>query len=293
MKSTILLTGATGFLGSHLLESFVKQEYDIIILKRTTSDTWRINHLLDKVSMFNIDTVDFKTIFSEHKIDIVINTVCSYGRTNESLVDVVNSNLIFGLNLLEEAIKNNVKTFINTDSLLPRNLNDYSLSKAQFADWLFKRSENIQVVNFKIEHMYGNKDDSKKFLPWLINEMLEKTEDINLTSGIQKRDFIFISDVVAAYNIVIQKSDVLANWNQFDIGTNFFTEVKEFVLILAGELEKKNKIKIVSRLKFGAISYRKGDIMTPELDNSELIALGWKPTLTVIEGIQKILKDKK
>lgn len=291
MRPTILLTGVTGFLGSHLLESFVQQELEIIILKRTTSDTWRINHLLDKVKIYNIDAVDFKTVFSNEKVDIIVNTVCSYGRTNESLIDIVNSNLIFGLNLLEEAIKNNVKTFINTDSLLPRNLNYYSLSKAQFADWLHNRSEKIQVVNFKIEHMYGPKDDSKKFLPWLINEMIDKTEDINLTSGIQKRDFIYISDVVAAFDLVVQKRINLPNWSQFDIGTNIFTPVKEFILNLAQELEKLNKTKIVERLKFGIIPYRKGDIMMPELENAELIGLGWKPNVKIIDGIQKILKE--
>ncbi|RTY86023.1 NAD-dependent epimerase/dehydratase family protein [Flavobacterium sp. RSP15] len=289
--STILLTGATGFLGSHLLESFIKQGLDVIVLKRTTSDTWRINHLLDKVKIYNIDKVDFKTVFSDEKVDVVINTVCSYGRTNESLIDIINSNLIFGLNLLNEAIKNNVQTFINTDSLLPRNLNDYSLSKAQFADWLSQRSEKIQVINFKIEQMYGPKDDTNKFLPWLMNEMIAKTDDINLTSGIQKRDFIYITDVVAAYDLVLQKTMSLPKWSQFDIGTNIFTEVKEFVLILAGEVEKLNKSKIAYKLKFGKIPYRKGDVMIPELDNTKLIGLGWKPKVTIIEGIQKILKD--
>ena len=289
--STILLTGSTGFLGSHLLESFVNQDFDLIILKRTTSNTWRINHLLNKVKVYNIDTVDFKTVFSHEKVDIIINTVCSYGRANESLIDILNSNLMFGLNLLEEAIKNKVKTFINTDSLLPRNLNDYSLSKAQFADWLNKRSEKIQVINFKIEHMYGAKDDTKKFLPWLMNEMINRADDINLTSGIQKRDFIYITDVVAAYDLVLKKRMSLPNWSQFDIGTNIFTEVKEFVLILARELEKLNKSKIAVRLKFGTIPYRKGDVMMPELDNSKLIGLGWKPKVTISDGIQKILKE--
>lgn len=287
---TLLLTGATGFLGSHLLESFVNQEFDIIILKRTTSDTSRIDHLLPKVRVHNIDAVDLKTVFSQERVEVIINTVCSYGRTNESLLDIVDSNLIFGLNLLEEAIKNKVKTFINTDSLLPRNLNDYSLSKAQFADWLHQRSEKIQVVNFKIEQMYGPNDDTKKFLPWLMNEMIDKTDDINLTSGIQKRDFIYITDVVSAFELVLQKRTSLSNWSQYDIGTNIFTQVKEFVLILARELEKSNKIKIASRLKFGAIPYRKGDVMTPELDNTKLCALGWKPKVTIIEGIQKFLK---
>ena len=211
--ATILLTGATGFLGSHLLEFFVQQKKEVIILKRTTSDTWRINHLLDKVSVYNIDSGDFKTIFSEQKVDLIINTVCSYGRTNESLIDIVNSNLIFGLNLFEEAIKNNVKTFINTDSLLARNLNDYSLSKAQFRDWLHQRSKNIQVINLKIEHMYGPKDDSKKFLSWLIKEMINGKGDINLTSGIQKRDFIYIDDVVKAFDIIISKKYDLPCWS--------------------------------------------------------------------------------
>lgn len=289
----ILLTGATGFLGSHLLDSFVANGYDVAVLKRSTSNTWRIDHLLHKISSYNIDQVNLKTIFQEIKPDIIVHTACNYGRKNESLIDIVNSNLIFGLDLLEESITSNVKTFINTDSLLPRNLNDYSLSKAQFTDWLQKGSDKIQVVNFKIEHMYGIKDDTKKFLPWLINEMINGNDDINLTSGIQKRDFIYISDVVAAYNLVIQKRKSLSSWNVFDIGTNIFTEVKDFVLKIAEELERSYNTEIVSRLKFGAIPYRSGDIMSPQLDNTKLIALGWQQNVTIADGVKKIIKHYK
>jgi nucleoside-diphosphate-sugar epimerase len=289
----ILLTGATGFLGSHLLESFVAKGHEVAILKRSKSDTWRIDHLLYKISSYNIDQVNLKTIFQEIKYDIVVHTACSYGRKNESLLDIVNSNLIFGLDLLEESINSNVCTFINTDSLLPRNLNDYSLSKAQFKDWLQKRSDKIQVVNFKIEHMYGVKDDTKKFLPWLINEMINGIDDISLTSGIQKRDFIYISDVVAAYDLVIQKRQSLPSWNVFDIGTNVFTEVKDFVLKIAKELELSYNTQIVSRLKFGAIPYRSGDIMVPHLDNTKLIALGWQQSVSIADGVDKIIKNYK
>ena len=289
----LLLTGATGFLGSHLLEGFVAKGHDVAILKRSTSDTWRIDHILHKIISYNSDQVNLKTIFQEIKPDIIVHTACSYGRKNESLIDIVNSNLILGLNLLEESITSNVNTFINTDSLLPRNLNDYSLSKAQFTDWLQKRSDKIQVVNFKIEHMYGIKDDTKKFVPWLINEMINGNDDINLTSGIQKRDFIYISDVVAAYNLVIQKRKNLSSWSSFDIGTNVFTEVKDFVLKIAKELEITYNTEIVSRLKFGAIAYRSGDIMVPQLDNTKLIALGWKESVNITNGVERILKSYK
>lgn len=290
MKS-ILLTGATGFLGSHLLESFILQGFDVVILKRSTSNTWRINHLLNKIKSYNIDQVSLEIIFEETKPTVIVHTACSYGRSNESMMDIVNTNLIFGLQLMEEGIKNKVQTIINTDTLLPRNVNDYSLSKAQLSDWLYQRSENIQVINFKIEQMYGAKDDTNKFLPWLMNEMIHKSDDIKLTSGIQKRDFIYITDVVAAYNLILQKRKGLPNWSQFDIGTNIFTEVKEFVLMIAKELEKLNKSKIAARLKFGAIPYRKGDVMIPELDNTKLMGLGWKPKVTIINGIQKIINS--
>ena len=293
MQDTILLTGSTGFLGSHLLESFVSKGFEVVILKRSTSNLWRIAHLLPNIKYYNIDEVSLKTIFNDVKPNMLVHTACSYGRKEESLVDIVNTNLIFGINLLEEAIRNDVKTFINTDSLLPRNLNDYSLSKAQFTDWLQKYSGQIQVVNLKIEHMYGLKDDVKKFLPWLINQMINGTDGINLTSGIQKRDFIYISDVVAAYDLIIQKRKSLSSWNAFDIGTNVFTEVKDFVLKIAKELEISYNTEIVSRLKFGAIPYRSGDIMVPQLDNRTLKALGWKESVHINDGVEKIIKNYK
>ena len=293
MKTKILLTGSTGFLGSHLLESFISQGFEVYILKRSTSDTWRIDHLLEVVKTYDIDKNSLKSIFKEVEPDLIVHTACSYGRNNEKFIDIIKSNLLFGLDLLEESIKNKVKTFINTDSLLPRNINDYSLSKAQFTDWLKNRSSQIQVINLKIEHIYGVKDDNKKFINWLINEMLNREGSINLTSGIQKRDFVYISDVIYAYKLIIQKREMLYNWNEFDIGTSIFTEVKEFVLRLAMSLEKDHNKVIIPRLNFGAIPYRMEEIMNPSLDNTKLIELGWQYKVGIKEGVSKILKEYK
>lgn len=293
MQKKVLLTGATGFLGSYLLESFISKGFEVVILKRSTSDIWRISHLLDKVKIYNIDEITLKSIFNEIEPEIIVHTACSYGRKNENIIDIINSNLIFGLQLLEESIKNNVKTFINTDSLLPRNINDYSLSKAQFTDWLKKQCNQIQVVNFKIEHMYGVKDDDKKFIPWLIKEMISGDSTINLTSGIQKRDFVYVSDVISAFNLIIQKCELLPVWNEFDVGTSTFTEVREFVLTIATLLEKKYNKVIVPRLNFGSIPYRNEEIMMPQLDNTNLIEHGWKHKVTIKEGVEKIIKQYK
>lgn len=293
MKKKVLLTGGTGFLGSHLLKSFISQGFDVAVLKRSTSDSWRIFHLFDKVKVYNIDTLKMKELFEEFKPDIIVHAACSYGRKNERIIDIINSNLIFGLELLDESIKNNVETFINTDTLLPRNINNYSLSKAQFTDWLKKRSYEIQVVNLRIEHIYGVMDDNKKFIPWLINEMMNGDNEINLTSGIQKRDFIYVSDVISAYNLIIQKRHSLTDWNQFDVGTNVFTEVREFVLKIAELLEIKYNKSIVPRLNFGSVPYREEEVMIPQLDNTKLMAFGWKHMVERTDGILRILKEYK
>jgi nucleoside-diphosphate-sugar epimerase len=263
----------------------------VSILKRSTSNTWRINHLLEKAIIYNVDEIDLDKIFVEIKPEIIIHTACNYGRIDESLSKILNTNLIFGINLLQESIKNKVKTFINTDSLLPRNINDYSLSKAQFSDWLQRYSNQVQVINFKIEHMYGVKDDNKKFLPWLIDKMINDNEIINLTSGTQKRDFIYISDVVDAFNLIISKRNKLPDWNEFDVGTNTFIEVKDFISEIATTLERKHNIEILNRLNFGSIPYRNEEIMVPQLDNRKLVALGWEQKIEIKQGIAKILNE--
>ena len=93
-KKTILLTGASGFLGSYLLESFIALNFNVIILKRSTSSTIRINHLLNNIIHYNVDLLSsLDDVFVQNKIDIIVHTACSYGRSNERLKDIINTNL--------------------------------------------------------------------------------------------------------------------------------------------------------------------------------------------------------
>lgn len=290
---TIALAGATGFLGSNLLAAFLELGFKVIVLKRTTSNTYRINQFLHRVELYDIDIISISEVLNICKVDIVVNTVCGYGRSKSGVKEVLNSNLLFGIELLEASVSNNIKSFIHTDTLLPRNLNIYSLSKAQFVDWLIFFSEKIQIVNFRIEHMYGPDDDKEKFLPWLIYQMLHSDNDINLTSGEQQRDFIYIDDVVNAYTLVISNLMNLPSWNQFDVGTNKFITLKKFVLQVASEVMKVVNFDVVQKLKFGVVPYRKGEVMIPVLNNEPLLQLGWTPTVDLNEGLKNIIKKYK
>ena len=124
---TILLTGVTGFLGSHLLKSLVSNGFNVIILKRSTSNTWRIEGLIENCVCYDVDIQPIEKAFEDHNIDIVLHTACCYGRNNESVVEIVDSNLILGLQVLDACIKFQTKYFLNTDTLLERDLNIYTL----------------------------------------------------------------------------------------------------------------------------------------------------------------------
>ncbi|MDA3835748.1 MAG: NAD-dependent epimerase/dehydratase family protein, partial [Spirochaetales bacterium] len=151
MGKSVLLTGASGFLGSHLLEALLRDGYDVVILKRSTSDVWRIRHLLNRVRSYDVDKVPIGKAFEDQQIDAVIHTACHYGRNSDPISTVVESNLMFGLRLLEVAIFFKTATFFNTDTLLQKHLNIYTLSKKQFVEWLLQQSDKIQVVNLKLE----------------------------------------------------------------------------------------------------------------------------------------------
>lgn len=293
MTETILLTGATGFLGSHLLKALIKENYKVVILKRSFSNTYRIDNLIDKVNIYDIDTIPFEKAFEDQKIDTVIHTATNYGRSNERASNLVDVNLMFGLKLLETAIDFNIDIFINTDTLQYKYLSNYTLSKKQFVEWfkIISEDKKIKITNLRLEHMYGPGDDNKKFVVWLMEQMLSNKEEIKLTAGEQKRDFIYIDDIVNAYLLIMQQTERLPQFSEFDVGTGEQISIKEFVLKLKDTIESKGNKPISTKLKFGAIPYRKGEMMEVVENINPLLSIGWKPNTCLSDGLKMVVNE--
>jgi len=286
---TVLLTGATGFLGSCLLDALLKDGYRVVVLKRSTSNCWRIKHFSMHVKTYDIDLQDLDLVFTEQKIDFVFHTACSYGRKGESISEILAANVVFGLRLVDTCLKHNVETFFNTDTALPKHLNFYSLSKKQFAEWLQHVSNKIRIVNMKLDYMYGPKDDTSKFVPWVIQQLSQHVPEIKLMSGIQARNFIFIDDVVSAYMTVLRQVDLLPEVSDFEIGAGESIPMKKFLETLKVVYEGRNG-EVPTQFNFGAIPYRKGEVMTVEMNSSSLENLGWQPKTTHEQGLFKMVE---
>lgn len=289
---TILLTGATGFLGSHMLNALLSDGYNVVCLKRSNSDNLRIEHLTQQIKFYDIDIQGVEAAFLDQKIDTVIHTACSYGRRGESIEQVLNSNVIFGIQILDASIKYGVGKFYNTDTLISSDLNDYSLSKSQFSEWLKFKSNFIQVINMRLEHMYGPKDDPTKFVSWVIKQMKNGADKIDLTSGEQLRDFIYIDDVVSAYLVVLRNEERLQQYNEFEVGTGYSIQVRKFIQELKHQYEEIFGA-TKTKLNFGAIPHRKGEALMIKVNNLPMMDLGWSPKYSLEEGLRLTLEDMK
>lgn len=284
----VLLTGATGYLGSHLAHALVAGGVRVSILKRSTSKLDRLADIQHQIKFFDIDFAGIETPFRRNgHIDAVIHTATSYGRNGESELDVFRANTYFPLELLKSATLFNTDTFFNTDTILYEYLNSYALSKQQFAQWgrLFSANEDIQFVNIRLEHVYGPNDDSSKFTSWLIRQCMNGNAKIPLTKGEQKRDFVFIEDVVSAYKLMLEKlTSTQKGWQEIGLGSGAPVTIKCFAETVK-ELTKSN-----SDLDFGAMPYRNNEIMTSSADISALKALGWTSQWNLDRGLKKVIE---
>lgn len=283
MSQTILVTGATGFLGSHLVKGLLKQGHKVIIMKRSFSNTWRLQEILPLLISYDLDTTDFTQPFQDiPSIDAIIHTATCYGRKKENVSYLAQTNTLFPLQLLETAIQYNIPTFINTDTVLDKFLNPYSLSKKQLREWgqYFANLEKIRFVNIKLEHMYGEDDDDSKFTSYVIKSCLNNVKKLELTAGEQKRDFIYIEDVVSAYLILLDQAHQQSGYFQdYELGSGEAVSIRELVEMIHKMTQSRTK------LNFGVIPYRPQEVMHSQADISQLTSLGWQLQSTLEQGL--------
>ena len=140
--------------------------------------------------------------------------------------------------------------------------------------------------------MFGEQDGNDKFTSWILNELQQEKNIIPLTAGTQKRDFIYIDDVVSAYLTCLEQAPQLKAFNDIEVGTGVLTPVKTFVILVKEVLEKLKGKPIKTQLNFGALPYREGEIMEPQVDNHILRSLGWKPKKSLEENIWNFVKNE-
>ncbi|MCB9818876.1 NAD(P)-dependent oxidoreductase [Candidatus Nomurabacteria bacterium] len=283
---TILITGATGYLGSNLTRRLLEEDgHTIVAMKRSFSNTHRVNDVSSKIQWFNLDDTELSDVFAKYKFDVVIHCATDYGRKEVNPLQIIEANLILPLRLLELANNNNVPVFINTDTMLDKRISHYSLSKKHFREWMAGYDKKMVLINMVLSHFYGPGDDPTKFVSFIKQQLEEEVPSIPLTKGEQIRDFVYIDDIVEAFMVVLGSiAERKAGMYEFQVCGGSRISIKELVTTLKEMLKNKN-----TKLDFGSLPYREFEVMDEQGDNSDLSALGWQAKYKLREGLSLLI----
>ena len=283
---TILITGINGYLGSNLAKRYSKKyqivglEYDIDNLFRLKDDEYQVYSSKDGIP---------DILFHENKIDYIIHTATFYGRNKESDSQMIYTNTYLPQLLLQKAISNGSSLFINTDTILDRFTSSYALTKRQFFDWIFyySKKSNIKIINLRLEHFYGPGTSETNFVTLMIKKMLNNETNISLTQGEQMRNFLFIEDLMKVYDLILEKNKNFEAFSDFEVGSANNTRIRD-LLEMIKTLTNSN-----SNLEYGKLAYRKNELMISSIDIGFLKELGWKPSVTLRDGLLRVIRYEK
>lgn len=265
MMDYILITGATGFIGSHLVERLLNENYQVILLKRSFSNTWRIKQLLNKFSkqlvLVDIDLTNLEEIFSKYSIEGVFHLATYYNKnpTFEEIHPMAESNILFPIDILNLAVKYNVKYFINTGTFMEYTLNKkqlvssydldpktfYATTKISFEEIVkyYMRNHDIKASTLKIYSPYGDKDDVNKIIPYLINNLLNNN-NISINNPNNQLNLVYVDDIVSAFIKVRENILEFNKYESFDVAGNFSYSLNDIYDFIENYIKKNNIIDI-------------------------------------------------
>lgn len=286
---TIAITGATGFVGAHLMEGLLAAGHTVVPLHRRSSTEGLRCH--DRLFWTAVE--DAAACFRQRRPDAVIHVATCYG-VGVSLAEMVASNVLMPLRLLELAAAQGCPLFITTDSFFSKpefnysHMRSYIQSKNEFMRWAVIAAEGtpaIKVVNIRLEHVYGPGDGTQKFIPQVLTKLMAN-DALELSTGEQLRDFVYVDDVVEAYLTILRFGENLPTGpTEIQVGTGTMHSVRTLVELA------RSLCRSTSKLDFGAQPYRNQEIMCSSADTAALKALGWTPRHTLESGLRDTLDN--
>lgn len=284
----ILVTGATGFIGYHTCSKLVEDGFSVSALVRPESRTGTLESLGLR-QIIRRDGLIERTL-ADFKCDAIVHCAAAYGRGANSSSTLLDANVLFPLQLLDHANVMDARLFLYLDTCFSLDypyLLPYTTSKKQMVQWgrLTPEDREMRFVNLQLQHPFGPGDRDGKFVPWIIKECLSSAS-IDLTSGAQAKDFIFVSDVADAISRVLQTERSLApGFHEFECGRGEAIAVKDFVENIHRLTDS------AASLNFGALATRDNELMFSVAEIKPLRELGWQPSVSIEQGLIQTIES--
>ena len=299
----ILVTGGTGFVGSHVVELLLKKGASVIVPFRSLNpySYFSLQKLDRKVLLVVSDLKDRLRVFdilSKYEINYVIHLAAqaivptAFINPAETLVN----NIVGTVNILEgvRACKNitgviiassdkaygkSEKICVETHRVGGDHPYEVSKSASDLIAQAYLKTYGMPIVITRFGNIYGPGDiNYNRIIPGILTSFIEKKPLEIRSDGTYVRDYIYVKDVALAYVFLLKKIGSIKG-QVYNISTDTTCSVLQLMKKTEKALRKKTSYRIMNT----AIN----EIPYQHLDNSKITALGWRPSYTFKRGVRE------
>ncbi len=300
----VLVTGGAGFIGYHLCSKLSTLTEDCTIYDNLSSGTMQNVKDVPNAKFVKGDILDLKTLCEQPKQDLIYHLAAQVvvGYSMENPLADFETNAKGTLYVLEKARKDDAKVVFASSAAVYGNptvfptpesygfhpFSCYGLSKVVGEQYcqMYKEQYGLEVVITRFANVYGLRCHGviHDFLDKLANNP-DKLE--MLGTGQNCRDFVHVSDVVAALIQLGERKDV--NSEVYNLGLGKTTSILELADLILQILNLKGRTKITTT----GTSWQ-GDVTKIWFDITKAKKeLGWTPKVTLEESIKEVIADRK
>ena len=296
---TIVVAGGTGLAGSAITRAFQARGAEVLIVNRANLDL--------------MDSEATKRFFAEVKPSLVVDAaakVGGIGANNSKPVEFLASNLQIQNNLMQGAFDAGVQKFVflGSSCIYPRDCEQpikeeflmtgplestnsaYAVAKIAGIEMInsYRKEHGLNWISLMPTNLYGPGDNfnlsESHVLPALIRRFVEAEatgaqEVVLWGTGTPLREFLHVDDLASA---VVMASEKYNDSLHLNVGTGHDLSITALAVLIANEAGFQGEIRWDSTKPDG----------TPRkvLDVSRITAMGWKPTITLEEGVASTIR---
>jgi dTDP-glucose 4,6-dehydratase len=308
MSKSVLVTGADGFIGSHLVETLVKHGFNVkafVMYNSFNSYGWI--DTLDKsiVDQLEIIPGDIRDPFGVNKaikgceaifhLAALIAIPYSY----HSPATYIDTNVKGTLNILQGAIDHNVQKVIHTSTsevygtaqFVPiteehplQGQSPYSASKigADQLAYSYYTSFDLPVIIARPFNTYGPRQSARAVIPTIITQIASGKKEIKLGSKSPTRDFSYVQDTADAFLATLKADNAYGEVINF--GSNFEISIEDTANLIAEIMQEE----VIITSDSERIRPQKSEVERLFADNSKGIKLlNWEPKFSGENGFKK------
>lgn len=293
----VLVTGAAGFLGSHLVSRLIEAGAEVCALDQPNARGWsRVEReTLAATLRTDVRTLaepihdrllgDIDAIFHLAAVGVVGETgdvrELATGNIDGTLAGLLAAQRLGSRFLYCGSCFEYGAGAGWTEQALPAPTTEYGAAKA--GGWLlanaFARRTGVEVISLRPFTMYGPMEPPSRLVPSVVRHALAG-RPIDLTPGQQTRDFVYVQDVADAF--VVAATTDAAVGGTFNICTGTAVSVRDVVLKVLEYTESR------AEARFGALAYRPSELPVLSGDPTHAAqVLGWRARVSLDDGLAR------